>query len=166
MTADRAFQTVIEARWAAAQDALSGHRPEAAYRDARVVAVATPHLARAMMLCGLCLAPLALGERAADMIRRAHVADPADALVLTRLAEVSYADGAFEAAERSMRAALDRGVAEAEGRFLLARILWASGRIPEARRELDAPASLDPSIRWRCRVLEWTARPEDFAGEE
>lgn len=153
----------IEARWDNAQEALKARRWPEAQRDARIVAVTLPNAGRALMLCGMCIAPLGLLEEVLAMLQRAHVVRPRDALVLTRLSEALYAAGRFVEAEACVRTALDLGITAGEGYFLLARILWLQGRVVEARKILDMAESVEPGLAKRRRILEYTMCSADFA---
>ena len=153
----------IEARWDNAQEAYKARRWSEAERDARMVAVTLPEAGRAMMLCGMCMAPIGLSERALAMLQRAHATGPDDALVLTRLSEALYAAGRFNEAETAMRRALSRGISIGQGNFHLAKILWLKGQIEEAREALEIAEIAEPGLAERRIILEYTVSSRDFA---
>ncbi|MDE0811830.1 MAG: hypothetical protein OSB69_21310 [Alphaproteobacteria bacterium] len=155
-------RSIVNAHWERAETALAAKHWRRALQGARAVAVIMPGLARPLMLCSMCQAPLGLPERALNDVRRANMTDPADALILTRLSEALYAAGNFIAAEAAIREALCRGVAGGEGHFLLAKTLWIQGEIEPARLALDTAVSLDPTLSEKRRILEYTVRPGDF----
>jgi Flp pilus assembly protein TadD len=163
MTTREAIQSFVAARWEQSQNDLAQRRWNRTYVGARTVAVSMPEIARAMMVCGICNAQLGSSASALIMIQRANKAAPADPMVMTRLAEALYAAGRFSEAEHFNRGALSRNTSSGEVHFLLARILWAQGRIEEASAALDIAVELDPAIAEKRRILEYTVKPDYFA---
>ena len=162
MTKGANWHCLIETLWDSAQVGLKEVRPGNAFEDAKAVIVLLPGLARSIMFCGMCMAPLGLPERALVMLRRAHAADPRDVLVMTRLSEAFYANGRFAEAEISIRNALRGGVAEGAGLFLLAQTLWLQGSNDAARDALDQAVKATPALQAKRQIMEYTVTPEDF----
>lgn len=162
MTQDASWHALVEILWDRAQVALKERRSADAFRDAKAVVVLLPGLARSMMFCGMCVAPLGLPEKALVMLRRAHAADPSDVLVMTRLSEALYADGRFAEAEIAIRNALRGGVADGEGLFLLAQTLWLQGSNDAARDALDQAVEAAPALQAKRQIFEYTVTREDF----
>ncbi|MBM86680.1 MAG: hypothetical protein CMM47_11750 [Rhodospirillaceae bacterium] len=161
MTAPTMLDTFVHDHWEAAQQAMKGKRPDA-LNHAQAVAVATPESARSLMLCGMCFAPLGLPETALALLRRASMVDPSDVLVKVRLSEALYAVGQFAESEIAIRAAFRGGRGLGEDLFLLARILWAQGKISESKAILAELVSRNSNLDWKRRILEYTAEPSDF----
>jgi hypothetical protein len=117
VTTTKAF---IEIRWNSAQAAFKAKKWSLAEREAQIVAVISPGAGRAMMLCGMCLAPKGLVERTLILLRRAHAATVGDALIQVRLCEALFAAGDFVGAEQAIRSAMKHDIPKGEGYFLLA----------------------------------------------
>ena len=158
-------ESFIETRWDRAQTAVKAKNWGLAEYDARTVAVLLPDAGRALMLCGMSMAPKGLVEQALTLLRWAHAASADDPLIQVRLCEALFAAGLFVEAEQAIRSAMRHDIPKGEAHFLLARVLWAQWRIIESQASLDIAVAHDPRIQPRRRILEHTAGPDDFLVE-
>lgn len=94
--------------------------------------------------------------------RRTLALAPGNPAALYQMARSAFLMGDIETALPAAEAAVERGYAEIDARFLLARVLRSADRIDESAVELRRVEKIDPNYAIFARMVEWTVTRDDF----